>query len=61
LRRVILFPLRVLFRMALVCMTATLIGLGGGLGDLGRRSRKVVKMERDNPVVCVAEESVQRE
>jgi hypothetical protein len=47
--------------MARICMVAALLGAGGGLGGLGGAPRKVVKPERDNPVVCVAEQRSERE
>jgi len=61
LRRIVLFPFRVMLRVVVVCITATLVGLGGGLGNIGRGPRETVKSEMDNPIVCVAEESVEQE
>lgn len=55
LRRIIGFPFRILIRAAAVCMTALLLGVGGGVGGLGVGMRKVDKPERENPVVCVEE------
>jgi hypothetical protein len=55
LRRIIFFPFRILLRAAMVCMTALLLGVGGGVGGLGVGMRKVDKPEQENPVVCVEE------
>jgi hypothetical protein len=60
LRRFVTFPFRILFRAAIVCMTALLLGVGGGVGGLGVGMRKVDKPERENPVVCVEEELDER-
>jgi len=59
--RVLLIPLRITRRVARICLTALLIGLGGGMGGLGGGPKKVVKLEPDNQVVCVMEESCEQE
>ena len=59
--RVLLIPLRIARRVARICLTAVLIGLGGGMGGLGGGPKKVVKLEPDNQVVCVMEESCEQE
>jgi hypothetical protein len=59
--RVLLIPLRITLRVARICLMAVLIGLGGGMGGLGGGPKKVVKVDPDNQVVCVMEESCEQE
>ena len=59
--RVLLIPLRSTLRVARICLTAVVIGLGGGMGGLGGGPKKVVKLDPDNQVVCVMEESREQE
>jgi hypothetical protein len=57
-RRVLLLPVRVALRVGRTMMVALAVGLGGGFGTvIGPRPRDVDKRERDNHIVCVAEES----
>jgi hypothetical protein len=48
-------PLRIALRIGRAMMLALAVGLGGGV--LGPRPRDVDKRERDNRIVCIAEES----
>ena len=47
---------RIIQRVAAVFLTAAAFGLGG----LGSGTQKVGKPERDNPIVCVADQLDQR-
>jgi hypothetical protein len=59
--RVITFPFKILCRVLLVCVTALLLGVGGGMGTLGGLLRKIDKPDQENPIVCVDEESSERQ
>jgi len=47
-------------RAASLLLAALAFGFGGGLGGLGSGTQRVGKPERDNPIVCVAEQVNQR-
>ena len=51
---------RIIERFAAVLLTAAAFGFGGGLGGLGSGTQKVGKPERDNPIVCVANQLDER-
>ena len=47
-------------RVLTALLAACAFGFGGGLAGLGSGTQQVGKPERDNPIVCVAERSSER-
>ena len=53
--KIVLFPIRLLFRLLIVVATAVLIGAAGGLGGLGAK-RKVKNVKRTDPSGWVSQQ-----